>query len=379
MKKYIKNVFRITFIAIAGSMIITSCNKDLPNPIPLLYPKSGDTTMFGYLSRDTTLSFYRAAVVRAGLTNLFNDNTTIFTAFIPNNAAFRFSGIPSIGVVNALPAATLGAIISYSLIPGEQFVDTLTASATSFPNVQLPSFLTISSIPGTAIPINLPIFPSKRPNGFWANNIPIVASNFRVQNGIIHITAAIVNPPSNTLAGLMSTDPNLTIFNAAIARGDSGQPVGLTQIGYALAYPVANLTVFAPTNAAFKGLINALSGGLIPLAAPDAVFIGFLNNPAFVSAQTARGIVTYHIMPYRAFSVNFPTTATFFPTLLNQGIPLHPGVKVQATLIGGFGAALAVTGVGNGGIPAISTAPVNLDRNGVNGVLHVIDRVLLPQ
>ena len=371
-------------LAVAILITINSCNKELPNATPLLYPKNGDTTMFGLLTRDTSLSFYRAAVVKAGLTNLYNDNTTIFTAFVPNNNAFIASGITSIGIINVLPVATVTAIVNYSIIPGEQFVDSLSSVSTNFPNVQLPSYLTISSIPGTALPINMPIFPSKRPSGFWVNNIPVISSNKRVQNGIVHIVGAIVNPPSNTLSGLITSDPNLTIFNAAIARADSGQQAGtLSQLAYVLAYPVANLTVFAPTNAAFKAYINAASGGLIPLAAPDAFFIAFINNPAYVSAQTARGLVVYHLMPYRAFSVNFPTTPQttppFFPTLLNQAIPTHPGLRVQSTLFNGFGVSLMVTGIGNGNNPAISNAPANLDKNAINGVEHIIDRVLLPQ
>ncbi len=378
MKKYIKNIIKLSVIAVICGFGFASCNKDLLSPIPLLYPKNGDTTMFGILNRDTSLSFYKAAVVKAGLTNLFNDNTTIFTAFIPNNAAFIASGIPSIAGVNSLPTQSVAAIVSYSIIPGEQFIDTLTSTTTAFPNVQLPSYFTISTIPGTAIPLNMPIFPAKRPTGFWVNNIPVVSSNKRVQNGIIHIVAAIVNPPSTYLSNLISSDPTLTIFNAAIARGDSGQLVGsLNQIGYVLGYAPANLTVFAPTNTALKAFISALTGGAIPVGAPDATFIGFLNTS--VPVLTVRGLVTYHIMPYRAFSVNFPTTAAFFPTLLNQGIPTHPGVMVKSTIVGGFGAALAVTGVANGGIAANATAPSNLDKNAINGVEHVIDRVLLPQ
>ena len=359
----------------------TSCNKDLPGPTAILYPKNGDTTLFGAIGRDTTLSFYKAAVVKAGLTNLFNDNTTIFTAFVPNNSAFILSGIPSIAYINSLPASLVAQIVSYSLIPGEQFIDTITSTTTTFPNVQLPSFLTISSIPGTAIPINMPIFPSKRPSGFWVNNIPIVSSNKRVQNGIIHITAAVVNPPSTVLYSLLATDPNLTLFTALINRADSGQPVGtLNQLSYALSYPIANLTVFAPTNAAMKNFINLLTG--IPVISPDSVFINFIKSP-FDTVRNARALVVYHIMPYRAFSVNFPTTPPppsppYFPTLLNQVLPTNAGLKVQSTIIGGFGAALAVTGVGNP-TPAISTAPFNLDKNAVNGVEHVIDKVLLPQ
>lgn len=358
------NYIRISFLGLVLAVGFAACNKNLPLATPILFPKSGDTTIFGLLNRDTSLSFYRAAVIKAGLSGYLNNDSQNLTVFIPNNAAFIASGIPSIGVVNALPAASLAGIVSYSIIPGERFVDSITPISTNFPNVQLPSYITISTLPGTAIPINLPVFPSKRPTGFWLNNIPVTGSNLRASNGIVHFLSRIVAPPTQVLAQLLGFDPNISLFNALIARGDSGQ-VGLNAIGGAtgaLAYPIANLTVFAPTNAAFNaiGITSAAQINAFPV-------------------QTARAIAVYHIMPYRAFSVNFPTTATFFPTLLNGGIPTHPGVKVQATFIGGFGAALQVTGVGNGGVAANSFAPANLDKNAVNGVEHIIDRVLLPQ
>ena len=364
MIKTLNTYFKLSVLGLVLVIGFAACNKNLPLATPILFAKGGDTTVWGLVNRDTSLSFYKAAVIKAGLSAYLNNDSERLTVFIPNNNAFIASGIPSIGVVNSLPASSLAGIVSYSIIPGEQFVDTLTPFTTNFPNVQLPSYITISSIPGTAIPINLPVFPSKRPTGFWINNIPMIGSNLRASNGIVHFVSRLVAPPTQVLAQIMGFDPNLSLFNTLIARGDSGQ-VGLNALGGAtgaLAFPIANLTVFAPTNAAFNaiGITSAAQINAFPV-------------------QTARAIAAYHIMPYRAFSVNFPTTATFFPTLLNGAITAHLGVKVQATLIGGFGAALQITGVGNGGLPANSFAPANLDKNAVNGVEHIIDKVLLPQ
>ena len=360
-KNLINNYFQTLLVVFASLTILSACNKELVTATPILYPKSGDTTIGGILNRDATLSFYKAAVIKLGLTNLLNDTTTNFTAFIPNNTAFINIGITSIAVINSLPATTLSPLINYTLIPGEQFVDTLTPVTTAFPNVQLPSYFTISGIPGTALPINMPLFPSKRPNGFWINNIPIIASNLRVKNGIIHIVRDIVAPPSQVLAQVLGFNPNLSLFNAAINRADSGQVPGTSSLNYVLAFPIANLTVFAPTNAAFAGIA--------------------ITTAAQINAmpvQTVRALVVYHFLPSRAFSVNFPTTQTSFPTLLNSVVPTHQGLLIQSTLVGGYGAALQITGANNGGIAANSTAPTNLDQNAVNGVVHVIDRVLRP-
>ncbi len=289
------------------------------------------------------------------------------------NNAFRFSGIPSEAALATFPDETVGAILSYHIIPGQKI---LSADVpTTFSNLREPSALTIGTLPGTAIPVKMFIFPSKRANGFWVNNIPVVAPDKIFQNGVIHEVAAIVSPPSMVLAQMIYADPQFSIFTAAIARADSGQVPGLTtRIDSALKFPLANLTVFAPTNTAFKALISALTGGQIPTAAPDEVFINFVTK--MLPVQTARGIVAYHIMGDRAFSVNFPEVATYFPTLLNGAVPQHPGVQVQALFTGPFGTGLKVTGAGNGGMSATA---LPFDKIAVNGILHVIDNVLLPQ
>lgn len=76
-----------------------------------------------------------------------------------------------------------------------------------------------------------------------------------VANGVIHHTAFLVAPPSQVLAQIIYSDPNLTYFRGAIARADSGQ-TGLNKIDSLLKYPVVNMTVLAPNNAAFQALLD---------------------------------------------------------------------------------------------------------------------------
>ena len=208
--------------------------------------------------------------------------------------------------------------------------------------------------------------------------------NTAVSNGVIHHTAAVVAPPQRYVWDRINTDADLTILKAAIQRADSGVVVsnpssligGLQNIG-------ANFTVFAPSNQAFKNVISFLSGGLIPPNAPDFVYIGFLGSNN-ISTLLVKGIVVYHIMGTRAFLNNFPTTATSYPTLLNSAIPVHPGVKLVCTFAG-----LSVTGATVKGLvnPTASNIAINpfpdpfgtSDQHFLNGTLHKIDQVLLPQ
>ena len=88
----------------------------------------------------------------------------------------------------------------------------------------------------------------------------------------------------------------------------------------------------------------------------------------------------------RAFSVNFASTPTFYTTLVNSAVSVHPGVNVQATFTGPFVTSLQFTGYGINPATgqAYPTTPVaakavSMDHHAVNGVFHVIDQVLLPQ
>jgi hypothetical protein len=114
------------------------------------------------------------------------------------------------------------------------------------------------------------------------------------------------------------------------------------------------------------------------------------SNPALygvLSAQTVKGIVVYHILGNRAFTNNFPTTTTFYPTLLNGAIPSHPGVGLSAIFGVPFVTSATVKGAGNATAASIviNASPLIPDPSGtsdqhyLNGVLHKITQVLLPQ
>ena len=393
---------------------VISCNKELPDATPIIYPPvNNSTTSIGAaINSDTSLSFFKAAATKAGLLATLSDTTKVFTVFLPNNDAFRVSGIPSVAVVNSLPLTSLVPLLQYHIIPGQQY--TSADVPTTFPNIQLPSFLTIGTLPGTPIALKMSTFPSVRSNGFWDNNIPVVAPDMKFSNGVVHLVAALVAPPSQLLRDAMYNNPNLTYFKAAIARADSGQ-TGLKRLDSLLGYGVTNMTVLAPSDAAFKTLIfglafqgylstvsqyhppTAIDSATAVATANGAVAAGpvFLSTNNITTAQVA-GIMAYHFLAtdrgagfqpnIRAFSVNFPSTATFFTTLVNTVYPpqLQPGVMAKATFTGPFVTNLQFTGAGTfppGGMPytgAPATA-ISLDNHCVNGVYYVIDKVLLPQ
>lgn len=402
-----KNFVSKTTMAVIGAMLFASCNKELPEATPITYPdvNNVNVTLGSIINSEAKYSFYKTALNRVGAAGLLSDTTKIYTVLLPTNDAFIASGIPSEAVIGALPLSSVGGIVQYSLIPGQQFLSTDISA--DFPNTQLPTSLTIGTLPGTTVPLTMTTFLSKRDNGFWVNTIPVTGADKKYKNGVIHEMAALVAPPSQLLKSAIYNNPDLSYFKAAIARADSGA-TGLNRLDSLLGYAVTNMTVLVPNNAAFQTLIfgsvfGYLTGtGMDPatasatataLASSPTVF----ENPALfgvLTAATVKGIIAYHFLAtnpagayqpnIRAFSNNFAATPSFYKTLVNAGVAIHPGVMAQATFNGPFVSNLQFTGMGTfppGGAPfsgAAATA-VSKDNLAVNGVFHVIDKVLLPQ
>ncbi len=410
----------LLFSAIA--VFLTACNKLELAPVPNVQPVQGTTPTLATLLDDPNFSILKAAVTKAGLLPTLSVPTLRFTVFAPDDAAFTASGI-SAGAIAFLDTATVTAIAKYHIVP--QIIAS-SSIASFFPNFQYPTIL--NPAPSVSPLLRLTTFPSVRAGiGAWVNNIPITAVDIQAVNGVLHKVARVIAPPSTSLWSRINSDADLTYLKAAIQRADSGTtatPGTLNQnnLQSILTEFGPNLTVFAPNNAAFQAVLyaagypavygqlyngaynNAIGGGATPEQA-DGIATAYatanagpattglvssptvFQNPALFSALTAqrvKGILVYHVLGSRAFSVNIPSVATNVPTLLNTVVPTHPGVSIVATFTGPGVTAATVKGLGNSSAANIAINPSpnpngTSDQHFINGVLHKIDQVLLPQ
>ncbi|MBB6017856.1 fasciclin domain-containing protein [Deinococcus radiopugnans] len=135
-------------------------------------------------------------------------------------------------------------------------------------------------------------------------------------------------PSGNTIAAIVSNDPNFSTLLAAV------KAAGLVET---LSSP-GPFTVFAPTNAAFAKI-------------PQADLNALLNDPAAL-----KSVLLYHVVPG----------------------------KVTASQVTGLTSATTVNGADlnistSGGMVMINDATVTkADIMASNGVIHVIDTVLMP-
>ncbi len=353
-------------------------------------------------------------VVKSGILTAtpatITDANLRFTMFVPNNDAMKvFVNAASMGAVpinapdavfsafitNNLPLANAVGIVSYNIVPQmlttSSFLTPSYVSGGVTPNLQYPTIL--NPAPSISPLLRLTTFPSKKSGINWVNNVPLSGTDAVTANGIIQHTAAVVLPPQQYLWDRINTDPDMTYFKAAIQRADSGTGTlqsALLNIG-------ANLTVFVPTDSAMKAAITAqitaalIAQGYPPataaataaaLASTPAVF----TNPALGAVLTPRivsGIVAYHILGTRVFTVNFPSAVTNVFTLI--GVSPFPGVGLVATLAGPVASAASVKGAG-----AFNTTASNIlldptpytgksDQLYLNGVIHKIDQAMFPQ
>jgi uncharacterized surface protein with fasciclin (FAS1) repeats len=378
--KLTSHMKKIASYLLVALLLLSSCNKDVPAPVANTFPTPTGQSIGEIVNTNTSFSLLKHALTRVGLITALTNKNSVFTVFAPNDAAFAAAGITSTAAIDGLPLATLTSIISYHVIPGYKLNST--AIPTTFPNIQMPTSFVFPA-PNTNPLVRFSIFPSRRGTSVWANNIPVTAVDIAAANGVIHQVAVVVAPPSRILLDTIARDPDFTLLVAAIQRADAGRNINLLSdssiqffLGNATAAVATNFTVFAPTNTAFKNLVSALTAGAIGTGEPDATYVGFINT---LPPATVRGILAYHVIPQRAFGVNFPTTTASFPTLVNGSIPTHPGVAVTATITGGFATGLTVKGVGNATAATATPTAAGVDRIAINGVFYKINQVLLPQ
>jgi uncharacterized surface protein with fasciclin (FAS1) repeats len=413
-------IVNIILSAATALLFMTSCNKELEQfPDGAVVPATGPT-LNQVMQNNADDSLYYKMITRIGLNAVLADTTKFHTLFVANNNGIKLllSGLAAqVGInlpinapdaffsafISQLPANVIGGLVAYNTVPQKLMASQI---GSSFPNFIYPTILD-PSYGDTLVPFGQPIirmsvYPSTA-NGAWFNNVPITGVDQLARNGVIHHIATLAIPGQRYLWDRISADAELTYLKAAVERADSGVAVGSRLQDYLSTFG-PDFTVFAPVDTAFQKTLTGLilqgltAQGLpvqvaLPIATQLASTPNVFNNPALATALSptnVKGIVVYHVLGKRAFTNNFPTSETPVPTLLNSGVPSHPGLKIKSTFTAPnpFVSAATVKDVYNNSPAAniiLNASPLTpdpigtSDQNFANGVLHKIDKVLLPQ
>ncbi|MES2849548.1 MAG: fasciclin domain-containing protein [Bacteroidota bacterium] len=319
MKANIKNIFLAAAIGGFITVTATSCKKDDPAPTPV------SNTITDQVVAGATFSTLEAAVIKAGLAATLS-GTGPFTVFAPDNAAFTASGITSI---DPLTADQLKKILLYHTLASK----VVAADVPAGPNAKVAT----ANSPADSI------FVTKNASGVYVNGIKVTTADVMADNGVIHVMSKVLLPPSGNIVATaqanLGGDNGLDSLVNAIVRADAASPGLIALINSNV------LTVFAPTNKAFRDLLTALG----------------LSNINAIPIATLSAVLTYHVKAGRAFSSD----------LANGSLAMFAGGN---TTIAVSGAGATIKGNTN---PAASNI-IATNIMAYNGVVHVIDRVLIP-
>lgn len=258
------------------------------------------------------------------LTKLLTDNGLVstlkgsgpFTVFAPTNDAF--------------------AKIDASKLTNDELVNILKSHVISG------RVLAADVASGTATTLGSSIYLSKNSSGVFINgNSQVTTADVSAANGVIHVIDNVIVPPTKSLVEIAQADPNFSELVSLVLAADASVLTALSTAS------TSGLTVFAPTNAAFTELYKTT---------PKATLLD-PNNKALLTS-----VLLYHVVPGRVFSSDLPNVSGEVSTA-------NSAAKLTFDLVGG--AKVKGKTSGNSNITAVNVL-------GTNGVVHVIDKVLLP-
>ncbi|GAB3573197.1 fasciclin domain-containing protein [Spirosoma luteolum] len=343
-----------TLLAFAAAPFLTSCSNSTVDPNPVTTPPTSGTTTPGsgtttpgsgtttpgsgtttpgatvfptvtFINQKDNLNLLEAAIARAGLVDEFNKSG--ITVFAPSDDAFRTAGYADAAAINSASPSDLQRILRYHVV-GSRIDQSAIPTAVN------------TSYQSTLADNRIAVYKASM-SDIRVNNGQIIQGDNPTVGSVVHIINTVLKPASTNLVALAKANTNLSLFGAAYDRANASTQALLNSA------TENGLTVFAPTNDAFKAA-------------------GYADAAAIQKADQAviSDLLLYHVLKYQAYSQTFQNGAD---VVTAQGTSLRTNVASgKVTLLG----------KGNGTNVANIT---QADQSASNGVLQVIDRVLLPK
>ncbi|NCB36046.1 MAG: fasciclin domain-containing protein, partial [Clostridia bacterium] len=262
-----------------------------------------------------------AALETAGLTEALQGEGP-FTVFAPTDAAFEnLLSALSISAEDLLAQPQLADVLLYHVVAGEVM------------SGDLQNGMTAETLGGQMITVDLS-------EGVKINTSAVITADIKASNGVIHVIDTVLIPetfqlasataPLPSIVDIAVSNPDFSILVAALAKAELVEALQAE----------GPFTVFAPTNAAFEALLGELG-----ITAEE-----LLGQPQLAD------VLLYHVVSGAVLSTDLQNGMTA-ETLGGQSITvdLTDGVKINKS--------------------AVEIADIQAS----NGVIHVIDSVLIPE
>lgn len=319
----ISNFKKIAFAGILSLSVMACSNDDEGGDV--IQPSN---TIADFVESNPDYSSLNAALIAANLKTTLDGNTE-YTVFAPNNAAFNaFLSANGFANLSAVPVDVLTQVLLNHVLPGK-----VMAADLSTGYVETASKMS----PGEN---NLSMYINVEDGVMINGEAEVTTPNVAVDNGVIHAVNAVIGLPDITTFAL--ADPNFEILVAALTREEDFPFVEILQTQEA----PAPFTVFAPTNDAFVDLLTELE----------------LDSLDDIPADLLATVLSYHVVAganVRSEDITDEMEVTTFET----------GTFTVNTT-GGVTITDEQDRVSN---------VVAVDVQATNGVIHVVDKVLLPE
>ena len=300
--------------AAAALAFVAACGGGDDDPSP-------PGTVVQQAQRDTRLSILAEAVAAADLTQTLS-GAGPYTVFAPSDAAFG-ALLAELGLTKAqllADKALLAEVLTYHVVPG------------TVPSSQVPVGEAITTVQGGIFKVervgsDLEIIDGRN------RSARITEVDVAATNGVVHVIDKVLLPADKTIVQTAQALPDFSILVEAVAA--AGLVDALSAAG--------PMTVFAPTNAAFADLLADL---------------GLTKEQLFADNALLTRVLTYHVVDGRVLEADVPVEV---PITTLEGDTLSVSSELAITDQRSRVAGIAAT-----------------DVLASNGVIHVVDKVLLP-
>lgn len=291
--------------------VLSACGSDDPSPVNIVETAKSDPSF----------SILVEAITVAGLADTLAGPGP-FTVFAPTNEGFA-ALLKELGVTKDqlfADKALLTKVLTYHALSG------------SVKKADVPAGKAIKTIEGGIFKID-PVGSDLVITDGRNRTSKIIATDIVASNGVIHAIDKVILPANKTIVETaIASNPEFSILVEAVVKA------GLAD---ALSGP-GPFTVFAPTNAAFAGLLAELN----------------LTKDQLLNSPLLADVLKYHVVGSRVLKAEVPIGT---PITTLQGEPFT------------VNSALAIIDRNGRSAKIVAT-----DVLASNGVIHVIDKVILP-